>query len=223
MKHIIDQLQSFSAASVFNPWSDIDPMDALGMHAAKARISRLEAHFNCRPSYLLIGEAPGYQGCHFSGVPFTNEKLILDGAVPRVKWNNRITTRRLPWSEPAATIMWRTLHHLGIAGSTVMWNAYAWHPHHGACISKCCSTCRPGDRYSNRTPTGAEVEAGLRILWDITAHFHEATVIAVGKVAARALAEISMPCESVRHPSMGGAREFAEGLERIVDAQAVAS
>src|SRR5918995_4929806 len=120
MDSIIDQLQSFNAPNVFNPWRDIDPLDTLGMHAPRARISRLQAHFDCRPSYLLVGEAPGYQGCHFSGVPFVNEKLILEGSIPRITLRNRITTRRLPWCEPSATIMWRTLHKLGIADCTVM-------------------------------------------------------------------------------------------------------
>lgn len=209
MNSILDQLQSFSAPNVFNPWRDIDPLDALGMHAPQARISRLQAHYDCRPSFLLVGEAPGYQGAHFSGVPFTNEKLILDGSVPRVTSCNRITTRRLPWCEPSATIMWRALHRLGIDDCTVMANAFSWHPH------------RPGEPYSNRTPSPAERVAGLQVLEEIAMHFHEAKIIAVGRLAQHAMRELGRDCESVRHPSMGGAREFAAGMERIVEAKAV--
>lgn len=209
MKDIIAKLISYSAPHVFNPWSDIDPMYTMGIHSAKARISRLESHFDCKPSYLLIGEAPGYQGCHFSGVPFTNEKLILDGVIPRVTWRNRITTRGRPWSEPSATIVWRTLHHLGIADDVVLCNCFHWHPH------------QPGDPYTNRTPTRAEIEAGQQLLFDITAHFAGATRIAIGRLAKHALDQIGLKCAQVRHPSMGGAKEFAAGLERIVDAKAV--
>ena len=210
MRHIIDKLTSYSAPHVFNPWSDIDPMDTMGIHSAKARISRLEAHFDCKPSYLLIGEAPGYQGCHFSGVPFTNEKLILDGAVPRVTWRNRLTTRNLPWCEPSATIMWRALHKLGIAGDVVLWNCFAFHPH------------QPGEPYTNRAPSKAEIVSCEQILNDVCSHFSGATKIAVGRLAKHAIEQIGLKCEHVRHPSMGGAKEFAAGLERIVDAQAVA-
>ena len=37
-----------------------------------------------QPGYLLIGEASGYQGCRISGIPFTSERLIMEGVVPRL-------------------------------------------------------------------------------------------------------------------------------------------
>lgn len=209
MDNIIEQFQSYSAPNVFNPWRDIDRLDSLGMHAPQARISRLQAHFNCKPSFLLVGEAPGYQGCKFSGVPFTNEKLILDGAIPRVASRNRFTTRERPWCEPSATIVWRTLHKLGIAGDVVLWNAFPWHPH------------QPSDPYSNRTPSPAEITAGLQILEDIATHFHYATIVSVGRLAQHALSRLSRKCGAVRHPSMGGAKEFAVGLAAIVESKEV--
>lgn len=206
MQSIIAQLQSFSAPNVFNPWRDTDPLDCTqtAISAPAARQFRLIDHFNCNARFLLIGEAPGYQGCKFSGIPFTNEKLLLDGAVPRVTWNTRITTRRLPWSEPAATIMWRTLHALQIADCTVMANAFSFHPY------------RPGNVYSNRAPTNTELVAGRHVLSAILEHFNGARVIAVGKVAERALTLLSVRHEAVRHPSMGGAFQFATGMRRIV-------
>ena len=38
---------------------------------------------------------------------------------------------------------------------------------------------------------------------------------AVGRVAERALTLLSVPHEAVRHPSMGGATEFAVGMRRL--------
>lgn len=197
-------LISFRSANVFNPWGECDPADAYP-NGSEMRLDRLAAHFACDPKFLLVGEAPGYQGCHFSGVAFTNEKLLLDG-IPRVKANLRITTRERPWSEPSATIMWKTLRELEIDADTVMWNAFAWHPF------------KPGDPLSNRAPTDAEVKAGAHVLRSVLQYFRGATIIAVGRVSERALNQMDVqPNGIVRHPSMGGAKSFREGMASFVE------
>lgn len=204
MNQILALLRAYSSPHVFNPWAHCDPMDAARSHAPKAREDRLRAHFDCRPRFLLIGEAPGYQGCHFSGIAFTNEKLILDGSIPRVTVTSRITTRPLPWCEPSATIVWRTLHALGIAEDSCMWNAFAFHPHD------------PGCPYTNRAPTPAELRAGKPALFAVLDHFHGAKVVAIGRVAEAALTALGIDCASVRHPARGGAKAFADGMRGIV-------
>jgi uracil-DNA glycosylase len=170
------------------------------------RLVRLLQHFDCIPKYLLIGEAPGYQGCHFSGIPFTNEKLLLEGRVPRVKVNLRITRREPPWSEPTATVMWKTLRDLGIDEETVMWNAFAWHPF------------RPDEPMSNRAPTDAELVKGIDVLRAVTSHFKGEQVIAVGRVAERALKRLGVAVNgSVRHPSYGGVTDFRNGMAALIE------
>jgi hypothetical protein len=189
----------------FNPWADVDPLDEDAEAAPSMRRLRLWSHLSAyKPKLLLIGEAPGYQGCHFSGVPFTNEALILAGKVPRLP-PMRITTREKPWSEPSATIVWDTLHKLGVAEQTIMWNAYPWHPH------------RVGEQMSNRAPTGAEIKDGLHLLSVVIRAFPEARVVAVGRNAEKALGLLGRNMDpAVRHPSMGGANAFREGMERLV-------
>lgn len=200
MDSILRQLQAFSAPDVFNPWSQTDSLDTHPA-AAEARCDRLRSHFSCSPALILVGEAPGYQGCHFSGVAFTNEKLILDGTIPRVRAPSRITSRPRPWCEPSATIVWRTLHELQIADRVVLWNAFAWHPH------------KPGDRLSNRTPTRAEVQSGAHLLKSVLEHFDGVPVVPVGQVAAKALSSLGVSAfPHVRHPSMGGATAFRSGM-----------
>lgn len=192
------------AGPVFNPWADSDPLDAEDEGPTERRY-RLLFHLTPlqAPKLLLVGEAPGYQGCHFSGVPFTNEALICAGMVPRMPVG-RITTRERPWSEPSATVVWSTLHDLGVAERTVMWNAYAWHPH------------KEGDPMSNRTPTGMELKKGLHLLQLIIRAFPEAQVVAVGRNAEKSLCLLGRNMDaSVRHPSMGGAKEFRAGMESI--------
>lgn len=198
-------LKDFRAPNVFNPWGEDDERDAYPGGAAM-RLARLGQHFECTPRFLLIGEAPGYQGCHFSGVPFTNEKLLLEGKVPRIKVNLRITQRDLPWSEPSATIIWRTLHELEIASVTVMWNAFAWHPF------------KNGEPMSNRAPTSSELLRGQPALKAVVEHFSNASVIAVGRVAQSTLKTLGVEVAcAVRHPSMGGATAFRDGMAKAVD------
>ncbi len=201
---LLETLTQYSAPNVFNPWRDDDPMDALP-GGAERRIERLRAHFECEPVALLIGEAPGYQGCHFSGIPFTNEKLIMAGAVPRVSSVFRLTAREPAWSEPSATIVWGALRELGVAERAVLWNAFAWHPH------------KPGVPLSNRRPTPQEVRSGLPALKAVIAKFAGAPIVAVGRVAEATLAQLGIPiAATVRHPAMGGATEFRAGMNAFL-------
>ena len=81
---LLSVLVGFSAPNVFNPWASGDAMDTAPESRASygARLERLLRHLDTKPLLLLVGEAPGFRGCHFSGVPFTNEKLILAGKIP---------------------------------------------------------------------------------------------------------------------------------------------
>lgn len=204
--NIIEMLRQFAAPNVFNPWTDIDILDTSQL-AAERRCLRLTAHFLTLPRYLLIGEAPGYQGCHFSGVPFTNESLICGAQIPRIPPSARFTTRALPWCEPSATIVWGELHRHGIADSTVMWNAFAFHPH------------KPGEPYSNRRPSKQEVRSCAHITRAVLEKFAGTQIIAVGQVAGQALRMLDIfHFKTVRHPAMGGATEFRTQLAAIVEA-----
>jgi uracil-DNA glycosylase len=201
-----EALRAFRSRHVFNPWAERDPLDAAGgtePHGLgpDGRLSRLKAHFATAPALVLLGEASGYQGCHFTGMPFTNEKLLVADRIPRVRVAARLTTRPRPWCEPSATVVWGALHALGLAEQTVLWNAFAWHPF------------RPGEPYSNRAPTRAELEAGRDVLDGVLGTFARARVVAVGKVAERTLRCLGRePYATLRHPSMGGANEFRGGL-----------
>lgn len=203
-KRLIETLP-FGVPCLFNPWRDICPDDE-PCNGPEAKLERLAAHLACHPEFILCGEAPGFSGCRHSGVAFTSERLLMDGAIPRVPQpQRRLTSRRLPFSEPSATIVWKTLYRLGIAEGTVLWNALQMHPH------------KPGERLSNRTPTPAEIALGepaLRILLDA---FPSAKVVAVGRKAEGLLRGMCVvPVAAVRHPANGGATEFAAGMKQLV-------
>ena len=96
-------------------------------------------------------------------------------------------------AEATATIVHRVLATLGLEEAALLWNVVPTHP---------------GTERSNRPPTRAEVRAAEPFLKEVV---RGRTVVAVGRVAAAAL---DVP--SVRHPSHGGAAEFARGLESLL-------
>lgn len=186
---------------VFNPWVARDPANDGRLNGPAARRERLRAHFTTEPARILIGEASGYQGCHVTGIPFTSERLVMAGAIPRVPADGtRLSTRHIPWSEPSATTVWGALHALGAADDTLLWNAFPWHPY------------KPGNLQSNRTPTRTEREQGLFVLDALLSTAPRAVVFAVGRHAQQALEEVGRVAVPLRHPSMGGANEFRRGL-----------
>jgi len=195
-------LQSYSSPNVFNPWTDTDEQfDIPGQGPAK-RLERLKAHLACEPLVVLTGEAVGHLGARRSGIAFTSERLICEGAIPRVSTQGqRITSRRLPFSEPSATIIWGALHLHGLADRAILWNAFAWHPHD------------PGDGQTNRTPTAGELDAGKEVFRALLSHFHGVPVVAVGRTSEGLLSKLGIATDgSIRHPANGGASECRLGI-----------
>ncbi|MBN4054805.1 uracil-DNA glycosylase [Nitrospira defluvii] len=206
IENFIEAISKPCPSGMFNPWSQQSAYDK-NSHACLARQERFRYHLLCpNPRILLIGEAAGYQGCRFSGIPFTSERLLLEGEIPGTAiLNERLSTRGRPWSEPSATIVWKTLHKLGLAKTTVLFNAVPWHPEgkKGA--------------FSNRTPTTAEKEAGLPYLKQFISLFPNLPIAALGLTAKTALDLLNLNHTQIRHPAYGGAKKFREGLNSLVN------
>ncbi|HZO50416.1 MAG TPA: uracil-DNA glycosylase [Gaiellaceae bacterium] len=92
-------------------------------------------------------------------------------------------------AEATATVVHRVLAELALAEEVLLWNVVPTHP---------------GTERSNRAPTPAEVAAGVRFARRLA---RGRRVLAVGRVAERALG-----AQYVRHPSHGGAAQFARAL-----------
>jgi hypothetical protein len=195
----------YGRTGLFNPWRDHCPHDADG-NGPEQKLARLALHLDCDPEFILTGEAPGYQGCRYSGVAFTSERLLGEGAIPRIPApGGRLSTRRLPFSEPSATIVWKTLYRLGIAERTILWNAMQLHPY------------RADNVWSNRTPAPDEIALGTPALRLLATAFPRARIVAVGKKAEGLLHDMGVATVgAVRHPANGGATEFAEGLKNLM-------
>jgi hypothetical protein len=104
-------------------------------------------------------------------------------------------------TEASATMVWETIG--AIRPTPLLWNAFPFHPH------------RPGEPCSNRPPTAAELEIGKRFVVELLSLFGIGRVVAVGNRARDSLASLGIEHTHVRHPSMGGKREFAAGIARV--------
>jgi hypothetical protein len=192
-------------AGLFNPWTDHCAHDT-EINGPEQRRIRLAQHLDCEAKLILVGEAPGYQGCRYSGIGFTSERLLLEGKIPRVEIPvDRLTLRQSPFSEPSATIVWRELYAMGVQEMTILWNALQLHPY------------RVGQPWSNRTPTKTELTMGHAAMKLLRTAFPKAKIVAIGRNAEKLLADTGIVADAaVRHPANGGATLFAKGLAQVI-------
>jgi hypothetical protein len=206
---------------VFNPWLDRDIDHDGRPDAAEVRARQLLAYLSARlrkATVLLVAEAPGYQGAKFSGIAMTSERILL-GHVNDVpaevvfgslgSRTSRLERHARGWAEPTATIAWKQMLALGYRPEEfVFWNAFPCHPH------------QPGLHLTNRAPTTAEIASAAHVLPALLALFPQAKLVAVGKVAQHALADMGFSAQMVRHPAHGGAAGFCEQLSALSLSQA---
>ncbi|MBG6083094.1 uracil-DNA glycosylase [Rubrivivax gelatinosus] len=191
----------------FNPWCAWHELDdrASPDGGPEGRVLRLAHHLARRPRHILCGEAPGFAGAKTSGIAFASERQLIDGLIPGVpRLGGRLTLREASFAEQSATILWRALYRLRMQDEVITWNAIQMHPH------------RPGQPWTNRTPTNAELEHGKPCLALLCEAFPDAQWVAIGKKAAQLLHDAGItPAASLRHPANGGAGDFNAGLERL--------
>lgn len=225
IKRFIRLLKKSPDGAVFNPWWQRDKQNDVGRNAAAIRRKHLAAYLRKRigkAKLVVVGEALGYRGGHFSGIPMTSERILLGkkenagikpehvfsspaGAGPR----RTSKSQKCPhgFSEPTATIVWSSLLRLGLDPEQfVLWNAFAWHsfdPRRGM--------------LSNRMPTRKERSAGLSVLNAFLDLFPCDEIVALGNVAASQLKELNVDAHRVRHPASGGAKLFRQQIGKIVN------
>lgn len=151
------------------------------------------------PSVIVIGEAPGWRGCRFSGVPFTSEFQLCDDSLPFA--GKQSSKNNSPYKEGAATIFWKIMN--VYHPQFFAWNCIPFHPH------------KPGAPSTNRTPTTGEIITYLSLLTEIIALVKPNQIVAIGKSAEHALKKADIPSSYIRHPSHGGKNEFRVGMEKL--------
>jgi len=206
-------LKRSPGGQVFNPWWQFDPQNDFGPQAPQIRRAQLRAYLSERVGTArlgLVGEALGYRGGHFTGIPMTSERMLLKnaqllgGIAPRR--TSRVNKSQGGFAEPTASMVWNALQDLGFPiDGFVLWNAFPWHPFDAT-----------RGLLSNRKPGSAELRFGIPILERFLQMFRCEIVIAVGTVAAAQLEQIGIRAIRIRHPANAGAALFRRQLRDAV-------
>jgi uracil-DNA glycosylase len=214
-------LRKSPSGAVFNPWWEVDEQNDVDHNAPAIRRNQLRAYLEERlgkSTVAIIGEALGYRGGHFSGIPMTSERILLGkkkevGIKPEHVFSG-VRARRTSkprkcsdgFSEPTATIVWSELLKLGLTPEQfVLWNAFPWHSF----------DLRRG-MLSNRMANKKERSAGLPVLKSFLRLFPCNEIVALGNVAASQLQELNVEFHCVRHPASGGAKLFRRQIGKVV-------
>lgn len=207
--------------AVFNPWRDVDPENDVGPEAPEIRRCHLQHFLSARLNtarLLLVGEAVGYQGGHFSGIAMTSERILLGHMKKRGLYPEHVLPNLTPqrtsrpekmalgFTEPTATIVWGTLLHAGLSATDfILWNTFAWHPYNPQ-----------RGLLSNRKPTPTELDDSAEALSAFLRLFPGLQIVAVGNVAAETMEKFGQSHVRVRHPAQGGATRFREQIRSLV-------
>lgn len=219
MQEFMKLLKNSPSGAVFNPWHHRDPVHDAAPGAPAVRREQLASYLGERQkaTVILLAEALGYQGGHFSGIAMTSERLLLGhlrhkGLGPEMvlaakpRRTSREDVKLDGFTEPTATIVWGAMAALGVdPRDVILWNAFPWHPY------------KPDKGLlSNRTPCDNEVMLGQPVLRALMAYASGARILAVGQKSAALLAAMGITAPALRHPANGGAGQFREQFGRIM-------
>ena len=232
-------LKASPSGAVFNPWWQIDEENDFGPHSPAIRRKHLAVYFRERlgkARLAIVGEALGYRGGHFSGIPMTSERILLGkkpdivavlcegrsllkraddgGRRPPQRILSCITPRRTSkpsvcpngFSEPTATIVWGALLRLGLKPNEFV----LWNafPWHSFDPHR--------GLLSNRMPNESEQLSGRPVLKAFLELFACEQIVALGKIAAAQLEQLGVNAHCVRHPASGGAKLFRQEIVKTV-------
>ncbi|RYY28723.1 MAG: uracil-DNA glycosylase [Sphingomonadales bacterium] len=202
-KTFLETLASVELPSVFNPWGDTcaihDRDNAAATRRANLQIV-LEAALDAKVETMWIARDLGYRGGRRTGVPLTDEVHLgeasqLMGGVAL----ERATVGPIV-AERTAAIVWQVLSHIG--EPVMLWNVFPFHPH------------ERNEPFSNRCHTRIERQKTWPLLQALVSMIRPKRVMAIGRDAHMALADLDVSIACVRHPSYGGQREFIDGMYR---------
>tara|TARA_B100001964_G_C14058569_1_gene520321 strand:- start:224 stop:826 length:603 start_codon:yes stop_codon:yes gene_type:complete len=199
MDELLKKLKEYKPNDlVFNQYSNLDSTGNIRLNNLKLYIQSIN------PEMILIGEAPGYHGCRWSGIPFTSEYIMLKSEIHIFKENKfKQSSQGKLKKERSATIVWDTIKNF--SPLPFLWNIYPFYPHES------------GNQKDMRRPTTKEVEDGINFLKMIINIYPKAILVGVGEVAQKKLESLGIKYEEVRHPSFGGKKLFRDQLLKLIN------
>ena len=241
VEEFINTLQGFKKMdNVFNPWQDYDESHDFDESSPPKRCCNLCKYLKKREDakYILIAEAPGYQGCHFSGIPMTSERLILQDKYGLGKsglnlqrtsdyreQNNKLVKAKIYTPKyPKGKNIAKTVIKSGFAEptATIVWKQMVdglglkptdfvlWNafPFH--------PWSEKFGILSNRTPNKNEIKDTKDILRKFISLFDEKEeIICIGNTSHNTLSEI-LKIDKVHHPANGGAKDFRNEIQALI-------
>lgn len=187
----------------FNPYADTCP-DFDRHDAAAIRRDNLatvlEAALRRGVETVWVARDLGYRGGRRTGLALTDE-VHLDAHAHLLGVNSLARSTKGPAAaERTAAVIWRMLATIG--QPVFLWNVFPLHPHEA------------GSPMSNRCHTRAERQACRHVMVALLDLLSPDTVLAIGRDAEIALADLGVSAKPVRHPSYGGQPEFIDGVAR---------
>ena len=209
----LSSLRQYEGDGVYNPWRDYDERCDCGPDAPLIRSRQLTDYLRRRIGHaknLFVAEAAGYQGCRFTGVAITCERMLLnahkqvpsamvlgyDGqrtSRPDCPFMTSNPQRRQGMNDPTDTYVWGAILDNGLSpDDVILWNIFPFHPHKDS-------------PFSNRTPTDAELAAGLTYTQELLALCRPDILIgAIGRKSALMLEEKGKAAEDIPQPANAG-------------------
>lgn len=198
----VDALERAALPQVFNPWRDHCEVHDLDDAAARRRENLrlvLDHALEVEVTTMWVGRDLGYRGGRRTGVPLTDEvhlasagALFSDAALVRATHGPAVAER-------TAAVVWRVLEQ--VRQPVVLWNVFPFHPHEA------------GDPMTNRCHTRSEREATWPLLEALIGMIRPERIVAIGRDASHALADLGVASHAVRHPSYGGQSEFIASMQ----------
>lgn len=223
LNQFLTGLAGYQGENTFNPWADHDERYEIE-NAVAIRRKNLEDYLALRlgkARILLIAEACGYQGGHFSGIAMTCERMLLDlhpvvdSAMVLGHQGNRTSRKESPllkpiqqakgFNEPTDSVVWSACLEAGLGPNDfLLWNIFPFHPY------------KRGNLLTNRTPADDELAAGLACTRSLLSLTGPLPIFAIGKKSENTLTEAGFSVTGLRHPANGGANIFRSQLKEAL-------
>lgn len=201
IERFVQSLAQLRFDCVFNPYAEAcDDHDETNAPEIRRRNLSLvlDAAVRRGVDSLWIARDLGYRGGRRTGLALTDEVHLAAHAdlfaVPMLER----ATRGPAVAERTAKVVWQALS--AVKRPVFLWNVFPLHPF------------ELGDPMSNRCHTRAERQACRPLLIWLLKTLQPKSVLAIGRDAEIALADLDISALKVRHPSYGGQAEFLDGV-----------